>query len=559
MRNHRALLAGTAWLALASAVDAGGIESFWIPEGGDFHEPSNWDGPVPDETVAAIFDVDLEIGPFIFFDQDAVSNRIVIRSGLVYLIMWDTDPKTGNHISHAIEAVNPTVITPSIVIAENAGEEAGLVIDSGHVTCQSMVIAGGPGSVGTVELNELFGLTPSVTCALQLHVGSGGEGSFLIEDQVVVTTDDAILGVDEGSSGEVTVTDPGSRLDASGELTVGLAGAGVLTVSDEANMTSASAVIGQMPGSSGEVIVDGLGVSWFIDGSLDVGFQGTGALTITDALVLTAEFAVIGTFPEPQVEPETGGTGVVTISGPTAFWGIDGDLHVGLLWDGTLNVFDGAAVASQNGFVNPVGRATIQGPGSAWSNVGELTVGATLTGGDGGIVIADEVAILADGVLHAPGGVLTIDGDLLIQGELQIELAGADPGSFGTVSVLGDTSLSSAGLDVDLIDGFVPQAGDQFEVLTADSVSGGFDTVSLPALPPPLLWIVNQEPDSIELLVSKTGDIDGDGEVEIDDFLALLAAWGPCPQPCPPSCPADLDEDCEVGINDLLILIANWG
>ena len=54
------------------------------------------------------------------------------------------------------------------------------------------------------------------------------------------------------------------------------------------------------------------------------------------------------------------------------------------------------------------------------------------------------------------------------------------------------------------------------------------------------------------------GDIDGDGIVGINDFLLLLAAWGPCPGPCPPSCAADLDGDCNVGIADFLLLLANW-
>jgi choice-of-anchor B domain-containing protein len=55
------------------------------------------------------------------------------------------------------------------------------------------------------------------------------------------------------------------------------------------------------------------------------------------------------------------------------------------------------------------------------------------------------------------------------------------------------------------------------------------------------------------------GDLDGDGVVGVTDFLELLAAWGPCPAPCPPSCPADLDENCTVGINDFLLMLANWG
>jgi subtilisin family serine protease len=55
------------------------------------------------------------------------------------------------------------------------------------------------------------------------------------------------------------------------------------------------------------------------------------------------------------------------------------------------------------------------------------------------------------------------------------------------------------------------------------------------------------------------GDLDGDGVVGIVDLLALLAAWGPCPEPCPPWCAADLDADCAVGIVDFLTLLAYWG
>ena len=54
-------------------------------------------------------------------------------------------------------------------------------------------------------------------------------------------------------------------------------------------------------------------------------------------------------------------------------------------------------------------------------------------------------------------------------------------------------------------------------------------------------------------------DLDGDGSVGITDFLILLGSWGPCDEPCPPSCPADIDGDCNVGIMDFLILLGNWG
>ena len=54
----------------------------------------------------------------------------------------------------------------------------------------------------------------------------------------------------------------------------------------------------------------------------------------------------------------------------------------------------------------------------------------------------------------------------------------------------------------------------------------------------------------------KLGDIDGDGAVGINDFLALLATWGSCAEDC---CLADLDLDGDVGITDFLIMLAKWG
>ena len=60
-------------------------------------------------------------------------------------------------------------------------------------------------------------------------------------------------------------------------------------------------------------------------------------------------------------------------------------------------------------------------------------------------------------------------------------------------------------------------------------------------------------------------DLTGDGVVGIVDLLDLLAAWGDCAAPCPPTCVADIaaqdgpGTDCTVGILDFLLLLANWG
>ena len=49
------------------------------------------------------------------------------------------------------------------------------------------------------------------------------------------------------------------------------------------------------------------------------------------------------------------------------------------------------------------------------------------------------------------------------------------------------------------------------------------------------------------------------GVVDVEDLLSILTNWGPCPDPCPPSCAADIVPDCVVDVQDLLSILVNWG
>jgi N-acetylneuraminic acid mutarotase len=73
--------------------------------------------------------------------------------------------------------------------------------------------------------------------------------------------------------------------------------------------------------------------------------------------------------------------------------------------------------------------------------------------------------------------------------------------------------------------------------------------------------IFGESSEYLQRLVPRSAclaDIDGDCQVGITDFLLLLAAWGPCPEP-PEPCLADFDGDGEVGITDFMYLLATWG
>ena len=95
--------------------------------------------------------------------------------------------------------------------------------------------------------------------------------------------------------------------------------------------------------------------------------------------------------------------------------------------------------------------------------------------------------------------------------------------------------------------GTYPQA-----IAVADMTGDGLDDI--------VAVLEFHNPPSVAVMINgftPGGDVDGDGTVGINDFLALLALWGPCPDP-PAECVADQDADGVVGTTDLLIVLANW-
>jgi hypothetical protein len=112
---------------------------------------------------------------------------------------------------------------------------------------------------------------------------------------------------------------------------------------------------------------------------------------------------------------------------------------------------------------------------------------------------------------------------------LEIELEGTAPGTFDSMEISGQASLGGL-LRVSLEGGFVPQPGDEFVVLTAQSVHGRFDAELLPEG----LEVV-YGPDSVRLVMPGCpADLSGasdpndpaygmpDGNTDASDFFYYL-------------------------------------
>ncbi|MBT7658315.1 MAG: hypothetical protein HN568_07915, partial [Phycisphaerae bacterium] len=53
---------------------------------------------------------------------------------------------------------------------------------------------------------------------------------------------------------------------------------------------------------------------------------------------------------------------------------------------------------------------------------------------------------------------------------------------------------------------------------------------------------------------SVPGDLNGDGTVDVNDLLVIIAGWGVCSG----ECPADLSGDGLVDVSDILLLLSYW-
>ncbi|MFN7022845.1 MAG: hypothetical protein ACK4WH_16220, partial [Phycisphaerales bacterium] len=99
----------------------------------------------------------------------------------------------------------------------------------------------------------------------------------------------------------------------------------------------------------------------------------------------------------------------------------------------------------------------------------------------------------------------------------------AGSASFGRIAVTGTATLAGT-LAVSLQDGFLPQPGQRFDVVTAATRTGTFATTLLPA--PPGRFLDVQYGDTFASVVVRSGaDFNGDGSIDPDDLADFIAGF----------------------------------
>jgi T5SS/PEP-CTERM-associated repeat protein len=382
------------------------------------------------------------------------------------------------------------------------------------------------GSVGYSVPNEaerakagvlIDGSGSSWSIAQSLDVGVGGTnnanptGDLRVQGGGTLASMSARLGVrptsTTGGLAAVVVDGPASSWVNTGNLDVaggGFGGSAELRIQAGGSLSSvaggpsraATIGVGSTPTGGipdGRVVVDGAGSTWTYHGDLEIGRnRGQGRLEVTGGGHVTTTGSVIaGEGADPFGIITTRATVVVRDGG--SVWRIDGDLALGSVDAvGTLSVAGG-------GVVNVGGTVTVGAQGVLTLDGGQLAtttflvlpkasftwLAGTLSAVDVPGALANVSGVFSPG--HSPALAHVQSYRQESGATLLMEIGGVVPGTGYDRLVAGDLVLDGT-LDVRLIGGFAPQAGDRFDLLDWRTRSGHFAGVTLAQLPAGLRW-----------------------------------------------------------------------
>ncbi len=333
-------------------------------------------------------------------------------------------------------------------------------------------------------------------------IGYQSSGTLNITNGDAVSSDGAYLGFQAGSTGVVTVDGAGSTWVNHDYLRVGIEGNGRLNIINGGSVdVLGSTWLAYWSGSEGTIHFDvgtlttgslragasqlmgvgtihtrslasdvdqvfgsaadfsqtfvlnsqpGQNITVHLDmdgqGDLGAGYTGTGSLAVSNGIGVTSEFGYLGY--------HSGSTGVASVDGPGSAWTNSKELLVGRWGNGTLNVTNGGMVSGA-GYIGEragsTGVVTVDGAGSTWTtNDGFLNVGqggsGTLNITNGGRVsdtrygyIGDDVGSTGEVTVDGVGSMWTINERLRVglRGNGRLNIING-----GSVDVLGSTSVA---------------------------------------------------------------------------------------------------------------------
>jgi T5SS/PEP-CTERM-associated repeat protein len=362
---------------------------------------------------------------------------------------------------------------------------------------------------------------------VDLTVGRAGRGTLEVRNQGWVrVTRDVLIGVDAASgsnpagNGDVTVNGLSSTLWATRNLQVG-----------GATGSSSTAAVGVLNvQNSGLVRVDGVSGTGTTVGIRGVVNMAGGTLltpTLTNAGVIRGD----GRIESPTIV----NTGQIRNAASTAnlrekLWvtgtvqndnvieSVGGEMEFESLVTNNHLIFgEDAIFRFRSGLVQNAGSDLYLENTTVWTPVGS----SVTSSGAVAVAAGDESAIVSD---------------LVMTGASQM-FAEIGPNN-SRLEVTGDVTLQNGLLFVEFVQGYIPQIGDAFEILTGSSISGTFGTPPLALdFAPGIGWTADYSSTSVVVraianaITPMGADANGNGVVDAADLQIILANQGAPPPP----------------------------
>jgi hypothetical protein len=460
------------------------------------------------------------------FFQGATLNNLAtgtldLQQNVAFINAFLDHPSTINNSGLLRIAASMTVGASGPVLFNNDGAvqvqrgELALRQGSGAATGSFVVSAGAFltfGLRGTSAYDYTFTDTSSITGAgeVDFFVGSvtvNGDcnlGVAGIESTVVFEHDASfrIVGLSSGSLGgsaNVTVT---QRLSWGGGA---MSGTGTTTIAAGATVDLRPLPFFLPTRLDGRTLDNAGAATWapIATGSFTISGGATWINRATALFDVQSDGAILdqntgGTFINAGTLRKSAGTGVFALPAAVEFDNT-GTVRVP---NGTLLIkgpgtnaghitVDAPAALDLRGNYTLADNSVIDGAGIVSFSAGTIRLGGSVSAG-GGIVIGPNAVVFGTGVLtgsvvnagtlslgdDSATGIITIRGDYMQtqSGVLRIAMGGLTAGDeFDQLNVSGRVTLAGT-LDVILVNGFTPQVGDAFTILTFGSRTGDFQT-----------------------------------------------------------------------------------
>jgi len=347
--------------------------------------------------------------------------------------------------------------------------------NSGNLTSDSIQIGQFGNAHGEININSGSTVT---TGFLDTSTDTNTTGNFSVNGVGSTLNADDIFMAQQGQS-DASVTDNGV-VNVSGIFTVGNQGNGTLNVTSGGQINTTNFNAGSSDIGDSEVNISGAGSGVNVSALTIIDSVTNAEINVSDGGVLNTNVLAVGVLSNGLLNINTGGTvnvtgtddgegaviglfpgstGEVIVDGATSSLNVDKELAIGSLvgqpgGDGTVTLLNGGVINSALVNVNPTGR--LEGNGTINGNV--VNNGGTI----------------------GPGlspGVITINGDFdFIDGLLEIEIGGLNPGSdYDVLNILGNATFLGT-IALTFVDGFAPQTSDTFNFF---DIAGTVDPVSI--------------------------------------------------------------------------------